>query len=174
MYKRQGLGNGGLGRLAACYLDAMATQEIPATGHSICYEYGIFKQILEDGWQTEEPDNWLPGGSVWLDPKPDEAIEVHFEGNVQEYWQDSYHYISHVNYNTVIAIPYDMYVSGYGSAGVSTLRLWKAQAPSFDMKEFNEGNYEQALSRNSMANAISKVLYPNCLLYTSPSPRDTR
>lgn len=83
------------------------------------------------------------------------------EGNVQEYWQDSYHYISHVNYNTVIAIPYDMYVSGYGSAGVSTLRLWKAQAPSFDMKEFNEGNYEQALSRNSMANAISKVLYPN-------------
>ena len=80
-----GLGNGGLGRLAACYLDAMATQEIPATGHSICYEYGIFKQILEDGWQTEEPDNWLPGGSVWLDPKPDEAIEVHFEGNVQEY-----------------------------------------------------------------------------------------
>ena len=131
-----GLGNGGLGRLAACYLDAMATQEIPATGHSICYEYGIFKQILEDGWQTEEPDNWLPGGSVWLDPKPDEAIEVHFEGNVQEYWQDSYHYISHVNYNTVIAIPYDMYVSGYGSAGVSTLRLWKAQAPSFDMKEF--------------------------------------
>ena len=156
-----GLGNGGLGRLAACYLDAMATQEIPATGHSICYEYGIFKQILEDGWQTEEPDNWLPGGSVWLDPKPDEAIEVHFEGNVQEYWQDSYHYISHVNYNTVIAIPYDMYVSGYGSAGVSTLRLWKAQAPSFDMKEFNEGNYEQALSRNSMANAISKVLYPN-------------
>ena len=156
-----GLGNGGLGRLAACYLDAMATQEIPATGHSICYEYGIFKQKLEDGWQTEEPDNWLPGGSVWLDPKPDEAIEVHFEGNVQEYWQDSYHYLSHVNYNTVIAIPYDMYVSGYGSQGVSVLRLWKAQAPSFDMKEFNEGNYEQALSRNSMANAISKVLYPN-------------
>ena len=156
-----GLGNGGLGRLAACYLDAMATQEIPATGHSICYEYGIFKQILEDGWQTEEPDNWLPGGSVWLDPKPDEAIEVHFEGNVQEYWQDSYHYISHVNYNTVIAIPYDMYVSGYGSTGVSTLRLWKALARSFDIMEFNEGNYEQALSRNSMANAISKVLYPN-------------
>ena len=156
-----GLGNGGLGRLAACYMDALATQAYPAMGYSICYEYGIFKQKLEDGWQTEEPDNWLPGGSVWLDPKPDEAIEVHFEGNVQEYWQDSYHYLSHVNYNTVIAIPYDMYVSGYGSQGVSVLRLWKAQAPSFDMKEFNEGNYEQALSRNSMANAISKVLYPN-------------
>ncbi|MCD8219594.1 MAG: glycogen/starch/alpha-glucan phosphorylase [Ruminococcus sp.] len=156
-----GLGNGGLGRLAACYLDAMATQEISAMGHSICYEYGIFKQVLEDGWQTEKPDDWLSGGSVWLDPKPDEAIEVHFEGNVQEYWQNSYHYLSHVNYSTVIAMPYDMYVSGYCSEGVSILRLWRAEAPSFDMKEFNKGNYEQALSRNSMANAISKVLYPN-------------
>lgn len=156
-----GLGNGGLGRLAACYLDAMATQEIPAMGHSICYEYGIFKQVLEDGWQTEKPDDWLSGGSVWLDPKPDEAIEVNFEGNVQEYWQNSYHYLSHVNYSTVIAMPYDMYVSGYCSEGVSILRLWRAEAPSFDMKEFNKGNYEQALSRNSMANAISKVLYPN-------------
>ena len=102
-----GLGNGGLGRLAACYLDAMATQQIPATGHSICYEYGIFQQKLEDGWQTELPDNWLPGGSVWLDPKPEEAVEVHFEGEIQEYWQDQYHYLSHVNYNTVIAIPYN-------------------------------------------------------------------
>ena len=156
-----GLGNGGLGRLAACYLDAMATQEIPAKGHSICYEYGIFQQKLEDGWQTEFPDNWLPGGSVWLDPKPDEAIEVHFEGEIKEYWQDSYHYLSHQNYNTVIAIPYDLYVSGYGSEGVSTLRLWQAKAPSFDMKSFNDGNYASALSQNSMANAISKVLYPN-------------
>ncbi len=156
-----GLGNGGLGRLAACYLDAMATQGIPAKGHSICYEYGIFQQKLEDGWQTEFPDNWLPGGSVWLDPKYDEAIEVHFEGNVKEYWQDSYHYLSHENYNTVVAIPYDLYVSGYGSEGVSTLRLWQAKAPSFDMKSFNDGNYASALSQNSMANAISKVLYPN-------------
>ncbi len=156
-----GLGNGGLGRLAACYLDAMATQEIPAKGHSICYEYGIFQQKLEDGWQTEFPDNWLPGGSVWLDPKPDEAIEVHFEGNIKEYWQDSYHYLSHENYNTVIAMPYDLYVSGYGSEGVSTLRLWQAKAPNFDMQSFNEGNYATALSQNSMANAISKVLYPN-------------
>ncbi|MGN0584074.1 MAG: glycogen/starch/alpha-glucan phosphorylase [Ruminococcus sp.] len=156
-----GLGNGGLGRLAACYLDAMATQEIPAKGHSICYEYGIFQQKLEDGWQTEFPDNWLPGGSVWLDSKPDEAIEVHFEGDIKEYWQDSYHYLSHENYNTVVAIPYDLYVSGYGSEGVSTLRLWQAKAPSFDMKSFNDGNYASALSQNSMANAISKVLYPN-------------
>ncbi len=156
-----GLGNGGLGRLAACYLDAMATQEIPAKGYSICYEYGIFKQVLEDGWQTEKPDNWLPGGSVWLDRKTDEAIEVHFEGDVHEYWEGNYHYLSHVNYQTVIAVPYDMYVSGYGSEGVSVLRLWRAEAPSFDMQQFNEGNYQQALSRNSTANAISKVLYPN-------------
>lgn len=156
-----GLGNGGLGRLAACYLDALATTAHPAMGHSICYEYGIFQQKLEDGWQTELPDNWLPGGSVWLVPKPELAIDVHFEGELQEYWDKQYHHISHINYNTVVAIPYDMYVSGYGSEGVSTLRLWKAQAPSFDMAKFNSGDYASALAQNSVANAISKVLYPN-------------
>ena len=156
-----GLGNGGLGRLAACYLDALATTAHPAMGHSICYEYGIFQQKLEDGWQTELPDNWLPGGSVWLVPKPELSIDVHFEGDLQEYWDNRYHHISHVNYNTVVAIPYDMYVSGYGSEGVSTLRLWKAQAPSFEMAKFNSGDYASALAQNSVANAISKVLYPN-------------
>ena len=156
-----GLGNGGLGRLAACYLDAMATQEIPAMGHTICYEYGIFRQKIQDGWQTELPDNWLPGGSVWLDPKPEDAIEVHFDGELREYWEENYHHVSHVNYNTVMAIPYDMYVSGYDSEGVSVLRLWTAKAPSFDMSKFNEGDYEKALGLNSTANAISKVLYPN-------------
>ena len=156
-----GLGNGGLGRLAACYLDALATQGLPAMGHSICYEYGIFKQKLEDGWQTELPDNWLPGGSVWLTAKPDLAIDVHFEGELKEYWDSQYHYVSHVNYSTVVAIPYDMYVSGYNSEGVSVLRLWKAQAPSFDMAKFNSGDYASALAQNSVANAISKVLYPN-------------
>lgn len=156
-----GLGNGGLGRLAACYLDALATQGLPAMGHSICYEYGIFQQKLEDGWQTEFPDNWLPGGSVWLTPKPDLAIDVHFEGELREYWDSQYHHVSHINYNTVVAIPYDMYVSGYGGEGVSVLRLWKAQAPSFDMAKFNSGDYESALAQNSAANAISKVLYPN-------------
>lgn len=156
-----GLGNGGLGRLAACYLDALATQEHPAMGHSICYEYGIFQQKLEDGWQTEFPDNWLPGGSVWLDPRPELSIEVHFEGDLQEYWDNQYHHVSQVNYNTVVAIPYDMYVSGYNSDGVSVLRLWKAQAPSFDMAKFNSGDYASALAQNSVANAISKVLYPN-------------
>ena len=156
-----GLGNGGLGRLAACYLDALATQAYPAMGHSICYEYGIFQQKLEDGWQTEFPDNWLPGGSVWLDPRPELSIDVHFEGELQEYWDIQYHSVSHINYNTVVAIPYDMYVSGYNSEGVSVLRLWKAQAPSFDMAKFNSGDYASALAQNSVANAISKVLYPN-------------
>lgn len=156
-----GLGNGGLGRLAACYMDALATQAYPAMGYSICYEYGIFKQHLENGWQTELPDNWLPGGSVWLDPRPELAIDVHFEGDLQEYWDKQYHYISHVNYSTVCAIPYDMYVSGYGSEGVSVLRLWTAKAPNFDMASFNKGDYEKALAGNSVANAISKVLYPN-------------
>ena len=156
-----GLGNGGLGRLAACYMDALATQAYPAMGYSICYEYGIFKQHLENGWQTELPDNWLPGGSVWLDPRPELSIDVHFEGDLQEYWDKQYHYISHVNYSTVCAIPYDMYVSGYGSEGVSVLRLWTAKAPNFDMASFNKGDYEEALAGNSVANAISKVLYPN-------------
>lgn len=156
-----GLGNGGLGRLAACYLDAMATQDIPAMGYSICYEYGIFKQKIEEGWQTELPDNWLPGGEVWLDPKPERSVEVHFEGELHEYWDNQYHHISHQNYSTVLAIPYDMYVSGYNSDAVSVLRLWTAKSPSFDMAMFNQGDYAKALSQNSIANAISKVLYPN-------------
>ena len=156
-----GLGNGGLGRLAACYLDALATQAFPAMGYSICYEYGIFKQKLEDGWQTELPDNWLPGGSVWLDARPEMAIDIHFEGELHEYWDNQYHHLSHVNYSTVHAIPYDMYVSGHDSEGVSVLRLWAAKAPNFEMSMFNQGDYEKALGQNAAANAISKVLYPN-------------
>ena len=156
-----GLGNGGLGRLAACYLDGLATQGFAAMGHSILYEYGIFQQKLLDGWQTEQPDNWLPGGSVWLVPRQERAIDVHFEGDLQEYWDNQYHYISHVNYNTVVATPYDMYVSGFDTEGVSVLRLWSAKAPNFDMSMFNKGDYTHALAQNSIANAISKILYPN-------------
>ncbi|MDE6591845.1 MAG: glycogen/starch/alpha-glucan phosphorylase [Oscillospiraceae bacterium] len=155
------LGNGGLGRLAACYLDGLATDGYPAMGYSICYEYGIFKQHLEEGWQTEEPDNWLPGGSAWLVPKTDKAIEVNFDGELQEYWDNQYHQVTYKNYNTVVAVPFDMYVPGYGSNGVSVLRLWQAKVPSFDMNMFNQGDYAKALGQNTIAQSISKVLYPN-------------
>ncbi|MBQ8568902.1 MAG: glycogen/starch/alpha-glucan phosphorylase [Oscillospiraceae bacterium] len=156
-----GLGNGGLGRLAACYLDGAATDGYPAMGYSICYEYGIFKQKLEEGWQTESPDNWLPGGETWLVPKKDKTIEVHFDGELREYWDQQYHQISYVNYSTVQAVPYDMYVPGYDGEGVSVLRLWQAKAPSFDMEKFNKGDYASAISQNTVAQAITKVLYPN-------------
>ena len=156
-----GLGNGGLGRLAACYLDGLATQGYAAMGYSICYEYGIFRQKIENGWQTELPDNWLPGGQVWLVPKLDKSVEIHFDGKLNEYWDNQYHHVSHVDYTTVLAVPYDMYVSGYDTEAVSVLRLWQAKSPSFDMNMFNQGDYAKALGQNSMAQAISKVLYPN-------------
>lgn len=156
-----GLGNGGLGRLAACYLDALAADGYHATGYSICYEYGIFKQKLEDGWQTELPDNWLPGGSVWLVPVPSKAIEVRFDGELKEYWDNQYHCVTHENYTSVMAVPYDLFVSGYGSEAVSKLRLWKAETASFDMSMFNKGDYSKALSKNIISQAITKVLYPN-------------
>ncbi|MGN0601166.1 MAG: glycogen/starch/alpha-glucan phosphorylase [Oscillospiraceae bacterium] len=156
-----GLGNGGLGRLAACYLDALAADGYHATGYSICYEFGIFKQKLEEGWQTELPDNWLPGGSAWLVPVPTHAVEVRFDGDLKEYWDDQYHCVTHENYTSVMAVPYDLYVSGYGSEAVSKLRLWKAETASFDMSMFNKGDYSKALGRNIISQAITKVLYPN-------------
>ncbi len=156
-----GLGNGGLGRLAACYLDGLAATGYHGTGYSICYEYGIFKQKLEEGWQTELPDNWLPGGNCWLVPVPTSSVDVHFDGDLKEYWDNQYHCVTHQNYTTVRAVPYDLYVSGYGSQAVSKLRLWKAEAPSFDMTMFNEGNYAKALGQNVMSQSITKVLYPN-------------
>ena len=156
-----GLGNGGLGRLAACYLDGMATDDIPGTGYSILYEYGIFKQKIVDGWQQERADNWLPGGRVWLKSHPDQSFEVKFDGFVEESWEGDYHHVRHRDYSSVIAVPYDMYVSGYDSAGVSQLRLWRAQAPGFDMTSFNAGDYTDAMNKNANAELISKVLYPN-------------
>ena len=156
-----GLGNGGLGRLAACYLDGMATDGIPGTGYSILYEYGIFKQKIVDGWQQERADNWLPGGQVWLKSHPDQAIEVRFDGEIHENWDHGFHYIQHTNYNSVMAVPSDMYVQGYDGKGVAKLRLWQAKAPDFDMSSFSLGNYNTAMSKNANAELISKVLYPN-------------
>ena len=125
-----GLGNGGLGRLAACYLDGMATDGIPGTGYSILYEYGIFKQKIVDGWQQETADNWLPGGQVWIKSHPDQAQEIRFDGQAIETWEGGFHHVKYENYNSVIAVPNDMYVAGYGSNGVSKLRLWQAKAPA--------------------------------------------
>ncbi len=154
-----GLGNGGLGRLAACYLDGLATNGFPSMGYSIRYEAGIFKQKLVDGWQTELPDFWLPGGDVWLVPREERAVEIKFEGYIEDAWDGSYHHVVHKDANVVTAIPYDMYVSGKGK-GVSRLRLWASKKPEFDMTLFNQGSYIKALEQSAMAEAISKVLYP--------------
>lgn len=156
-----GLGNGGLGRLAACYLDGLATNQITATGYSILYEYGIFKQKIVDGWQQERADNWLPGGEVWLKAHPEQAIEIKFDGFIEETWDNDCHHVRHCNYSSVLAVPYDMYVSGYDSNGVSQLRLWRAKAPGFDMSHFHSGNYMDAMNQSVSAELISKVLYPN-------------
>ena len=156
-----GLGNGGLGRLAACYLDGMATDCIPGTGYSILYAYGIFQQKIVDGWQQETADNWLPGGQVWIKSHPDQAQEIRFDGQAIETWEGGFHHVKYENYNSVIAVPNDMYVAGYGTQGVSKLRLWQAKAPSFDMSSFNAGNYNTAISQSASAELISKILYPN-------------
>lgn len=166
-----GLGNGGLGRLAACYLDALATDGFAARGYSILYEAGIFKQKFVDGWQTELPDFWLPGGKVWLTPHEDQAVQVHFGGNVIESWDGGYHRVLNENYTAVQAIPYDMYVCGKDGRGISVLRLWKSQAPALDMQLFNEGQYMRAVEQGAMAEVISKVLYPSDNNYEGKSLR---
>ncbi len=155
-----GLGNGGLGRLAACYLDGLATNGFQSMGYSIRYEAGIFKQKLVDGWQTELPDFWLPGGEVWLVPREERAVEVNFEGWVEDSWDGDYHHVEMRDCNTVKAIPYDMYVSGKGE-GVARLRLWASSKPELDMSLFNQGSYIKAMEQSAMAEAISKVLYPS-------------
>ena len=154
-----GLGNGGLGRLAACYLDGLATNGFQSMGYSIRYEAGIFKQKLVDGWQTELPDFWLPGGEVWLVPREERACEVKFEGWIEDSWDGEYHHVIHRDANVVTAIPYDMYVSGKGF-GVSRLRLWASKKPELDMEKFNQGRFIQAMEQSAMAEAISKILYP--------------
>ncbi len=155
-----GLGNGGLGRLAACYLDGLATDNYYATGYSIMYEYGIFRQKLVDGWQTELPDFWLPGGESWLVAREDQAVDISFEGWIEDHWDNAYHSVTVHDNKIVKAIPHDMYVAGKDGKGVSVLRLWSAKAPGLDMDMFNQGDYMRAMEQNAMAEVISKVLYP--------------
>ena len=156
-----GLGNGGLGRLASCYMDSLTGLDYPATGFSIRYEFGIFKQQIVDGWQMELPDNWLQMGDVWLVPKEDDAVEVRFGGEVNEWYDNGKFKIAQHGYSTVMAVPYNFYISGYGTQSVNKLVLWSAKLPqSFDMAAFSRGDYVRALEQNTMAETISKVLYP--------------
>ncbi len=155
-----GLGNGGLGRLASCYMDSATGLEMPVTGFSIRYEFGIFKQKIIDGWQMEFPDNWLERGDVWLQARPDESYEVKFGGTVNEWYDNGQFKAVQTGYQSVIAVPYDMYISGYNSDGVNKLILWSANLPSFDMHAFSRGEYMRSLEQNTMAEVISKVLYP--------------
>ncbi|WP_242964928.1 glycogen/starch/alpha-glucan phosphorylase [Scatolibacter rhodanostii] len=155
-----GLGNGGLGRLAACFLDSLASEGYPAMGYSLRYEYGMFRQKFVEGWQTELPDFWLPGGEVWMQKVADSAFEIRFGGHVDEEWHDQYHVVHHREYESIRAIPYDLFVAGIDGKGISILRIWKAEADKFDMKLFNGGNYLHAMEANAMAEVVTKVLYP--------------
>ena len=155
-----GLGNGGLGRLAACFLDALSSGGYSAMGYCIRYELGIFRQNLVDGWQTEMPDFWLPGGSVWLEAKPGSAVDVHFDGNINDWWDNGFHHIEYTNYQTVRAVPYDLMVAGKDGKTVNALRLWSAECQDFDMSAFNQGDYLRAIEQRAMTENISKVLYP--------------
>ena len=156
-----GLGNGGLGRLAACYLESMTTLEIPATGYSICYELGIFKQKIEDGQQIELPDNWTELGDAWLLPKPLEAETVHFGGSVRAQWDKGHFMVVPEGAVSVLAVPCDMVIAGYDTGHMNTLRLWTARSPHpVDMQLFSKGQYLQAARNRAEAEAISQVLYP--------------
>ena len=157
-----GLGNGGLGRLASCYMDAATGLGYSVTGYSIRYEFGIFRQKIVDGWQMEFPDDWLDMGGVWLHPRKDDAVEVRFGGEVHEWTDETGKFrAAQVGYQSVTAVPHDMYISGYESDAVNRLILWSASQPhGFDMAAFSRGDYVRALEQNTMAETISKVLYP--------------
>lgn len=157
-----GLGNGGLGRLAACFMDSLTTLDYCATGFSLCYEYGLFKQKIIDGNQVELPDIWMSLGDVWLMPRTDKAVTVRFGGHVQENWENGRCTVTHTDYDEVQAVPYDMFISGYQCQAVNRLRLWKAHnTANFNMNLFSQGQYVQALQKNTDAEVISKVLYPS-------------
>ncbi len=156
-----GLGNGGLGRLAAAYMDALTSLDYPASGFSILYDYGIFKQVIVDGWQLEQPDEWLKGGDVWLAPRQEETYEVKFGGVVDQHWDNGKLTVTQRDCTKVLAVPYDMNISGYNTETVNRIRLWHSTAPQdFDMKMFSRGEYVKASAAKAMAEAINKVLYP--------------
>jgi len=156
-----GLGNGGLGRLAACFLDGLATQDYPAMGFSIRYDYGLFKQKIVDGWQTELPDVWLPGGEVWLTQRSDKIFTVKFDGYIEEKWTEHGLESIYRDAKEVQAVAYDMMVSGYDSKAVSVLRLWKARSvQNFDMKLFSQGDYASVMKDDNEAELFPKFCIP--------------
>ena len=156
-----GLGNGGLGRLAACFMDSLASLDIPAMGCTIRYEYGLFRQKLLNGQQVELPDDWLVNGNVWEVAAMEDACEVHYGGWIEEVQEDDRMLFVEHDYNTVQAVPYDMPVAGYNTGTVNTLRMWRAKSTrSMDLKDFNSGNYIKAMQEEELAAVISKVLYP--------------
>ena len=155
------LGNGGLGRLAACFMDALATQQYPARGYSILFEYGLFRQKMAEGEQLELPDIWLPSGQVWLVPRQDKSVSVKLGGKIKEKWDNGRCEPIYEDYDEIDAVPYDLFVSGADSECCNTLRLWKAQDKrNFNMEAFSQGQYIKAVEENTMAETISKVLYP--------------
>lgn len=157
-----GLGNGGLGRLAACFLDSLSTMEYPAYGCGIRYHYGIFEQQIDNGYQVERPDNWLANGDFWSIKRSEYEVEVKFGGDVRtELKENGELKFIQENYSSVIAVPYDYPVIGYGNNTVNTLRLWEARSKNFfDLQSFNAGNYAKALEEQNIANTITEVLYP--------------
>ena len=157
-----GLGNGGLGRLAACYMDSLATLGVEATGYSICYELGIFKQKFQGGKQTETEDSWTTGMHSWLVPEYEDAVEVRFGGQISPHWDQFGHYsFQHTDFTSVTALPQDMLIAGYGGNKINKLRLWEAKSPSsLDMFLFSEGEYIKSMEQRTMAEVITKVLYP--------------
>jgi starch phosphorylase len=158
-----GLGNGGLGRLAACFLDSLATMELPGYGYGIRYDYGIFKQTIRSGWQVEVPDNWLRHGNPWEIERPEYQFSVQFGGKLEEcfgpHGKITYQW---VDYDTVMGIPYDFPIAGYGNNTVNNLRLWTAKATEeFNLEFFNSGEYIKAYENKMLSENITKVLYPS-------------
>ncbi len=158
-----GLGNGGLGRLAACFLDSMASLGIPGHGCGIRYKYGLFQQKIVDGYQVELPENWLREGNVWEIRKADKAVEVRFGGDIKAWYEGERLQFSHENYESVLAVPYDTPIIGYNNKTVNTLRLWSAENPEkdFDLTFFSKGDYMKAVEQKYSLEAISQVLYPD-------------